>query len=207
MPTQTFFRLPDKKRERLTEAAWSEFTAMRYDEVSINRIVHAAQIPRGSFYQYFEDKKDLFFYLLSSLREEFFALVDEAMRETKNNPFDMLLHLFDEVFLSDGSVRPTLARAVEVMRLNQTMDVIQMVNGQVRADRGLWELFDRVDRSILLRSDPEYLQAVGVLLTFSFANAVRNILCDGAAYAGEREKLCLCLDVLRRGSGKEEMVS
>ena len=70
MPTQTFFRLPEEKRERLTDAAWREFLAVSYAEASINRIVREAQIPRGSFYQYFEDKEDLFFYLLSLGREE-----------------------------------------------------------------------------------------------------------------------------------------
>ena len=60
MPTDTFFRLPEEKRARILEGAWSEFTAVPYAEASINRIVQTSRIPRGSFYQYFEDKNDLF---------------------------------------------------------------------------------------------------------------------------------------------------
>ncbi|MFK4998922.1 TetR/AcrR family transcriptional regulator [Bacillus sp. N9] len=33
-------------------------------------IVKEAGIPRGSFYQYFEDKEDAFFYLLNELTQE-----------------------------------------------------------------------------------------------------------------------------------------
>ena len=57
MPTDTFFRLPEEKRTRILEGAWSEFTAVPYAEASINRIVQTSRIPRGSFYQYFEDNR------------------------------------------------------------------------------------------------------------------------------------------------------
>ena len=63
MPSDTFFRLPEAKRERLMEAAWDEFTAVRCSDASINKIIRSAGIPRGSFYQYFADKDDLFLYL------------------------------------------------------------------------------------------------------------------------------------------------
>ena len=53
MPTATFFRLPQEKRERLMDACWAELSRVRFSDVSINRIVSAARIPRGSFYQYF----------------------------------------------------------------------------------------------------------------------------------------------------------
>ena len=34
MPTQTFFRLPEEKRERLTEAAWEEFMSVPFADAS-----------------------------------------------------------------------------------------------------------------------------------------------------------------------------
>ena len=68
MPTGTFFRLPEEKRMRLVESAWEEFTHISYADVSINKIIQAAGIPRGSFYQYFDGKEDLFFYLLDDVR-------------------------------------------------------------------------------------------------------------------------------------------
>ena len=68
MPTGTFFRLPEEKRSRLMEVAWEEFSNTPYAKVSINRIIQAAQIPRGSFYQYFADKEELFLYMVESLQ-------------------------------------------------------------------------------------------------------------------------------------------
>lgn len=69
MCTETFLRLPEEKRSRFLNAAWEEFTSTRFADVSINQIIRKAKIPRGSFYQYFLDKEDLFAYLLEEVRE------------------------------------------------------------------------------------------------------------------------------------------
>lgn len=70
MPKLTFFNLPDHKRKTLIEAAEKEFTRVPLFEASIANIIKMANIPRGSFYQYFEDKEDLYFYLLDNKLKE-----------------------------------------------------------------------------------------------------------------------------------------
>jgi AcrR family transcriptional regulator len=64
MPKETFFNLPEEKREHITNIAIDEFANNDYADVSISRIVARAAIAKGSFYQYFEDKEDLYSYLL-----------------------------------------------------------------------------------------------------------------------------------------------
>ena len=64
MCRETFRRLPEEKRTRFLDAAWGEFTRVGIEDVSINQIVQKAGVPRGSFYQYFSDKGDLFTYLM-----------------------------------------------------------------------------------------------------------------------------------------------
>ena len=59
MPKQTFFHLPEEKKKRLLEAARVEFSRVPLKDSSIANIVKIAEIPRGSFYQYFESKEDL----------------------------------------------------------------------------------------------------------------------------------------------------
>src|SRR5699024_12161721 len=67
LPKQTFFNLAEEKRETLIQAAKKEFSRGSLYEASIANIVKEADIPRGSFYQYFKDKDDLYFYLLTKL--------------------------------------------------------------------------------------------------------------------------------------------
>ena len=63
MPKDTFFNLPEEKRQKIVEAAMLEFENNSFDSASINQIISVAQISKGSFYQYFEDKKDLYMHL------------------------------------------------------------------------------------------------------------------------------------------------
>lgn len=67
MPQQTFFNLPEEKRQQILQVAIDEFAENDYDNVSISRIVARAGIAKGSFYQYFTDKEDLYAHLLDLL--------------------------------------------------------------------------------------------------------------------------------------------
>ena len=68
MPTQTFFNLLDKKRHKILNAAVQEFTIRNLAEANISNIVKAAGISRGSFYQYFADKEDLYVHIFLTLQ-------------------------------------------------------------------------------------------------------------------------------------------
>ncbi|WP_282709251.1 TetR family transcriptional regulator [Ligilactobacillus sp. Marseille-Q7487] len=70
MPKQTFFNISPEKKQRLLAAACKEFSQVSFNDASINRIIKEAQIPRGSFYQYFEDKQDLYLYFASGMKNE-----------------------------------------------------------------------------------------------------------------------------------------
>lgn len=64
MPSSTFLNLPKEKRVRILRAAKKEFSRVPVDKAVIANIVKDAKIPRGSFYQYFNDVNDLFYYLI-----------------------------------------------------------------------------------------------------------------------------------------------
>lgn len=70
MPKQTFLNLPEEKRQAIVNAAVDEFAEHGFKSASINRIVANSGISKGSFYQYFEDKMDVFKYLVDVLTKE-----------------------------------------------------------------------------------------------------------------------------------------
>lgn len=64
MPKDTFFNLSEEKRERIIDTAIDEFAMYDYRTASLSRVVEKAGIAKGSMYQYFENKKDLYLYLI-----------------------------------------------------------------------------------------------------------------------------------------------
>ena len=66
MPKSTFYNLNDEKREKIEKALRNEFSKNLFEKTSISNIIEEAQIPRGSFYQYFEDKEDALKHIIKS---------------------------------------------------------------------------------------------------------------------------------------------
>jgi AcrR family transcriptional regulator len=60
MPTETWWNLPVEKRDRVTTAAMVEFGRRGFSAGSLNVIAREADIAKGSLFQYFDDKLDMF---------------------------------------------------------------------------------------------------------------------------------------------------
>lgn len=58
--TSLFQNLNPEKREKVLRAAVSEFASKGYRSASMNSVVKVAQISKGSLFQYFRTKRDLF---------------------------------------------------------------------------------------------------------------------------------------------------
>jgi AcrR family transcriptional regulator len=56
----TWWNLPEDKRRRITRAALAEFGTRGFSTGSLNVIAREAGIAKGSLFQYFDDKLDLF---------------------------------------------------------------------------------------------------------------------------------------------------
>lgn len=94
MPKQTFLSLPEDKQNTLIQSAKKEFSRVPLHEASIANIIKDAGIPRGSFYQYFEDKEDLYYYLLNQVAQENNKKLNSILQEKKGNLFEALLEQF-----------------------------------------------------------------------------------------------------------------
>ena len=193
---------PELKRAeylRLLSAARAEFARTSYAEASVNRIIQAAGIPRGSFYMYFADKEELFRYLMERygdmLVERFASLLDLEGGDL----FAAFLDLYDEIAsrLGGGPCR----ELAEIIRRNR-----QMQPGALLAQPGpeavLDRLRSRLDLSRLDLRSQEDLTNLFHLLVFCLAGALRAVEREGIAAA--RDHLARALDLLRRGAAAKE---
>ena len=95
MPKTTFFNLPKEKQTRILEISAREFAASPYDVASISEIVRQAGMAKGSFYQYFENKQDLYQTLIQLGTEAKLDLLNEhSTPNPKGNLFDTLKNQF-----------------------------------------------------------------------------------------------------------------
>ena len=97
MPKQTFFNLSRDKQENLIHSAKKEFSRVPLYEASISNIIKNAGIPRGSFYQYFEDKEDVFFFILDEYAKQNGERFASLLREYNGDLFDSFLGMFQSM--------------------------------------------------------------------------------------------------------------
>lgn len=97
MPKQTFFNLSEQKRQSIEQAALDEFSSHGFDRSNMNRIVEHSGIAKGSFYQYFEDKKDVYFHLVDRLFQKKMQAIEPVMRECSDHSFS---HNLEALFIA-----------------------------------------------------------------------------------------------------------
>lgn len=90
MPTSRFSKLPPDGQRRILDAARAEFVKHGYEGASINQIIQAAGINKGSLYYYFEDKADLFLTVLQDGQDEMVRTIADLNLESvlKEPPTD-----------------------------------------------------------------------------------------------------------------------
>jgi len=95
MPKDTFFHLKEEKREKIEKALINEFSKGSLEKASISNIVAEAKIPRGSFYQYFENKEDAVKYVVHKYSKIEKNKLSDFLKETNGDIFEASLKIYD----------------------------------------------------------------------------------------------------------------
>ena len=162
MPKQTFFNLPEDKRNTLIEAAEKEFSKVPLMKASISNIIKMAGIPRGSFYQYFENIEDLYFYLLEittkNSNEYFISLLKkhngDIIDAVTEMYYQFLIQLPDEeehtflknavlniIYKSEYSLSEVFGSAEQNEQFKEMTKLINRKHLNIKEDKELYHIF------------------------------------------------------------------
>lgn len=195
MPSSTFFNLPQAKRERLLQAAREEFARVPYDQASINKIIHGAGIPRGSFYMYFADKEDLFQYMTEEFFQTMFKLLEQMLKESGGDPFQAFMALYDYVarYKPCGGVE----QLMQIFRRNAGVQQGALL-ASARLAAYVEELEDYVDwRRLSVRRESDKCDMLRILFVITAPALGGAVL--GPGIPEKREHYRAQLDILKRG--------
>lgn len=173
MPKLTFYNLPKEKQQLLITAAQQEFSNAPLSEASIANIVKTAGISRGSFYQYFDGKEDLYFYLLNSYtagRKQFF-------RDTLEKTGGDLFQTISEFYISTVSEDELLEFKRNVL-LNMTEQVetkfIKIVNEE-ESEEEFKTISSLIDINKLnVSGNKELYHLLKILMTVTIRNWIEH---------------------------------
>lgn len=97
MPTVTWARVDPARRAAVVEAAEAEFGAHGFSRGSLNVIARRAGVAKGSLFQYFADKRDLYAFIADIASQRVRSYMEDLIRELDpNRPFfEFLTDLLD----------------------------------------------------------------------------------------------------------------
>lgn len=169
MPKETFYRLPDEKRERIMAAAEREFLENSFEAASINRIIKEAAIPRGSFYQYCEDKKDIFLYIVSTHKNEAFGFVESFIKDSDGDVFSFMRKAIDFMISAECSEKVEGMKRIFSQPWVFDMIVSDTMKGkQEEANTPKGIMFKYIDKNQLnVENDDELIALINIFASIS----------------------------------------
>ena len=75
----------EEKRRRLLEEGARLFVAHGYDSASIEQVIAAVGIARGTFYLYFPDKKELFTAIIAGIYQPLIVVLEETLEDMQRD--------------------------------------------------------------------------------------------------------------------------
>lgn len=178
LPKPTFFNLSEQKIRTLIEAAEKEFARVPLFEASIANIIKMAGIPRGSFYQYFEGKEDLYFYLLDEKikksKEHFITLLKKHNGDIIDAMKEMYYHFL--VILPDEEEPNFLKNAMVYTTHRVENSFTNMLDATHDSDH-FREIMPLINKEILnINEDAELIHIFKIVTAIAFDNFVEKTL-------------------------------
>ena len=148
MPKETFLKLSKEKQQKVINAGKKEFARVPIENASIKKIVEEADIARGSFYQYFENKEDLLIYILKENSEKLNTKLKNKVKETNGDVFELYIFLYDSMIeeFTDNSDQE-LFRQIFINLKSSDENVFDLVKRTKPQD--IIDYYEQIDKSNL----------------------------------------------------------
>jgi AcrR family transcriptional regulator len=206
IPKQTFFNLPEPKRKKLIESAETEFTRAPLFEASIANIVKEAGISRGSFYQYFEDKDDLYFYLLEDKLKMAKIYFSALLEKHQGDLIEALIELqnYFLLALSDEEEKQFLKNAL-LYTTNRVESSFTSIWDAYLEKEEYKKVGNLIDRKLLnIHAEKELLHIFKVVSALAFNNLIEKTV-KGLSDEEAIESFKLSMSLLKNGIYNSEV--
>ncbi|MFQ5448610.1 MAG: TetR/AcrR family transcriptional regulator, partial [Saprospiraceae bacterium] len=190
-----------------------EFAEYGYDKASINRIVEQSNIAKGSFYQYFKNKRDLYKHLFTRFGEEKLQSMSPVLANPNALDFFTLITELYRSGLAFAKANPKAARIGNRLFQNRDHPVHQELIEESEA-AGVAFFKPLIERAIAageLRPDINVTFAVHIITTLNLSifeyyfDVVRRTPFDMTDLQDDAmDTINLFIDFLKNGLGKPE---
>lgn len=204
MIKKTFYNLPEKKRQRIIDAILKEFSSSSVEKVNVNRIIKAADISRGSFYQYFDDKVDLVEVLTKSFIDISLEGAKQALTEADGDIFYTYNRLFEIItqLVNDEKQRIIMKNLIRNIKANDDL-ISDYMQNRFKGISELIGITNNFSRDNLKYKSDEDVECLANILTQVLKNAIFNVFVIGKPCEQVAKDYRRKLEIIKTGAVKE----
>ena len=188
------------KKAELMEKCFECYAESGLTGTGIKVLAKACGCNPASFYQYFEDKNDLFLTLIDEIRDQFLDLFHDTLERSGGDLFSMPLALLDAMVAPSGCITPAFSRAFALLSLNVNMDVQQLFFERAAGELCPQKLLEHIDPALLRTQEDGFVDDVFTLLVGALACAIARTLKKPESFALERERMRGRIEIIKNGS-------
>lgn len=122
-------------RQFILERAAKEFAQCGYEGTTMDRIAEAAEVSKGTLYNYFSGKQEIFFSILHYGMDQVLKMIDQALEEERpiEEKVRILTTLFLEFFQEGGEIHRILMVESERIMMAVHMNLGKMMREHISA--------------------------------------------------------------------------
>lgn len=200
MPKDTFYRLSTSKQSHIEQKAKQVFLNVPYTNVNIAMIIKAADIPRGSFYQYFTSLEDLYQHLFVITLEAYETKhLEKVLKTTKKHT----LHTWAlESFASDYAF---LSTSDHIILLGKFFKERKMMNISLefmkeRQEQFFQKLLNILDLKVLSSLEADKILKLMHWIQHIKFQKIHKIINESETYKQAYQDYRFFVDVLYKGA-------
>ena len=187
MPTNTFFNLPAEKKHKILKAANKEIARVPLEQASIKNIVEDAEIARGSFYQYFENKQDLFEYIMTSKTGDMEKNLIEMIEQENGNIINIFINIYDHL-IEVGKIRRNNKLFRQIFENIKTSDNLMLTRKEEmnkKLEKILQDLYSKNKDILNIKNEEEFKLVIEILSAITRRRIVASLKYKNSAEARE----------------------
>lgn len=205
MPTSTFLNLSKEKQDNIIEASLKEFKRVLLKDASINKIIKDANIPRGSFYNYFEDINDLYIYSINKYKKRFINIFEDSIKNRKGDLIETTKTIYDKiVYNCTLDENKQLIKNI-FLNLNYNISIKNRLECEQLNDKyKIIELLEQIDKTKLnIKTEEELLYIIDIMIEIVMHGLI-EIFLNNKKPEEIKDKITKQLEIIKRGIYKEE---
>lgn len=201
MPKQTFFNLKEDKKEKIEKALIKEFSRNSFEKASISNIILEANIPRGSFYQYFEDKEDAIYYIIDKYLEKEKNKIYQYLLRNKGDIFETAVNIYEDMAkITERDENERLLKNILQEVKKNNINIFGECKEMLRSKRTIEKMINKEELKIENDDDLQYFLRI---LNAIVRAILMEVVLKKITFEEGKQRLIREIEILKKGMKKQ----